>query len=74
MYKQVQKDYWTVDEVDLTRDARDWARKLSAGERYFVLQVLTLNLECPSNELVAHLAGDAHAAEVRTFFAFQNML
>jgi ribonucleoside-diphosphate reductase subunit M2 len=39
MYKQALASFWTVDEVDLSCDARDWLR-LSAGEQHFVKYVL----------------------------------
>jgi ribonucleotide reductase beta subunit family protein with ferritin-like domain len=39
MYKQALASFWTVDEVDLGADLRDWAR-LSHGEQRFVKHVL----------------------------------
>jgi ribonucleotide reductase beta subunit family protein with ferritin-like domain len=39
MYKQALASFWTVDEVDLGHDARDWAR-LSPPERSFIKTVL----------------------------------
>ena len=39
MYKQAVASFWTVEEVDLSQDARDWER-LSDGERGFVCSVL----------------------------------
>jgi ribonucleoside-diphosphate reductase subunit M2 len=39
MYKQALASFWTVDEVDLGGDFRDWA-KLTEGEQRFVKYVL----------------------------------
>jgi len=39
MYKKALASFWTVDEVDLGADLRDW-RRLSEGERRFVKLVL----------------------------------
>lgn len=39
MYKQAVASFWTTEEVDLNRDARDW-ETLSDDERYFVKHVL----------------------------------
>jgi ribonucleoside-diphosphate reductase subunit M2 len=38
-YKKAQASYWTVEEVDLSQDMRDWDR-LSAEERHFISYVL----------------------------------
>lgn len=38
-YKMAQASYWTVEEVDLTQDMRDWQR-LTDDERHFVSYVL----------------------------------
>jgi len=39
MYKKALASFWTVDEVDLGADLRDW-RRLSEGERHFIKTVL----------------------------------
>ena len=39
MYKQAQASFWTVEEVDLGEDQKDWDG-LSAGEKHFLSQVL----------------------------------
>jgi len=38
-YKMAQASYWTVEEVDLSQDKRDW-EKLTAQERHFISYVL----------------------------------
>jgi len=38
-YKMAQASYWTVEEVDLSQDLRDWER-LTAEERHFISYVL----------------------------------
>ena len=38
-YKKAQASYWTVEEVDLSQDMRDW-EKLTAEERHFISYVL----------------------------------
>ena len=40
MYKQALASFWTVEEVDLSQDSRDWNEKLTAPERRFVSRVL----------------------------------
>lgn len=38
-YKQAQASYWTVEEVDLSADMRDWVR-LTDDERHFISYIL----------------------------------
>jgi hypothetical protein len=38
-YKKAQASYWTVEEVDLSQDMRDWA-VLTPEERHFISYVL----------------------------------
>jgi len=40
MYKQAVASFWTVEEVDLSHDSRDWNERLTAPERRFVSHVL----------------------------------
>ena len=38
-YKRALASFWTVDEVDLSRDPEHWAR-LTGGEQHFIKHVL----------------------------------
>lgn len=40
MYKQAVASFWTVEEVDLSQDLRDWRERLTSPERRFVSRVL----------------------------------
>ena len=39
MYKQAEASFWTIEEVDLAADAKDW-EKLKPTEKYFISHVL----------------------------------
>lgn len=39
MYKKAEASFWTVEEVDLTKDIEHW-QKLSDNERYFIQNIL----------------------------------
>ena len=39
MYKKAEASFWTAEEVDLSKDLKDW-EKLKPDERYFVSHVL----------------------------------
>src|SRR5437588_9168427 len=40
MYKKAEASFWTVEEIDLSRDFNDWEYCLTNDERYFVSRVL----------------------------------
>ena len=40
MYKKAEACMWTVEEVDLSKDRRDWEKKLNEDERYFISHIL----------------------------------
>ena len=44
MYKRALASFWTVEEVDLSKDLNDWER-LSDSERHFVENVFHFSLE-----------------------------
>ena len=73
MVKQAQASYWVVEEVDLSEDARDWAR-LTEHEREFVLHVL--GFFAGSDGIVIENLGERflrefETPEVRSFYTFQ---
>ncbi|RAX31763.1 UNVERIFIED_CONTAM: ribonucleoside-diphosphate reductase, partial [Escherichia coli] len=39
MYKKAVASFWTVDEVDLSKDLSDW-KKLNNEEQYFIKNIL----------------------------------
>jgi ribonucleoside-diphosphate reductase subunit M2 len=73
MYKQAVASFWTVEEVDLGSDMRDWER-LSAGERSFVKTVLAFFAGSDGivlENLAAHFMTEIQAPEARAFYGFQ---
>lgn len=40
MYKQAEASFWTLAEIDLSADIKDWKEKLTSDERYFISMVL----------------------------------
>ena len=40
MYKKAEASFWTVEEVDLSKDMVDWETKLNKDERFFISRVL----------------------------------
>jgi len=40
LYKQAVASFWTVEEIDMSTDVKQWETAMTADERYFVEQVL----------------------------------
>ncbi|KAF8065487.1 RNR2B [Scenedesmus sp. PABB004] len=73
MYKQALASFWTVDEVDLSHDLRDW-RKLTANEQHFIKYVLAFFAGSDGivlENLALRFMQDVAVPEVRAFYGFQ---
>ena len=76
MYKKAVASFWTVEEVDLSQDARDW-EKLTPDEKHFVSHVLAFFAASDgivSENLSERFSKDVPKPEVRAFYAFQNAM
>jgi ribonucleoside-diphosphate reductase subunit M2 len=77
MYKQAQASFWTVEEVDLSRDVWDWSRSLNDNERYFISHVLAFFAASDgivNENLVERFSSEVQSPEARTFYGFQIMM
>ena len=73
MYKRAEASFWTAAEVDLSHDAKDWA-KLSDDERYFISMVLAFFASSDgivNENLAARFMNDVKVPEARAFYGFQ---
>jgi len=73
MYKKAVASFWTVEEVDLSQDARDW-EKLTPDEKHFVSHVLAFFAASDGivlENLAARFMADVVAPEARAFYGFQ---
>lgn len=76
MYKKAMASFWTVDEVDLTKDLEHWAA-LSAGEQQFLKHVLAFFAASDGivNENIAQrFMAEVTCTEARCFYGFQLMI
>lgn len=74
MYKQAVASFWTVEEVDLTQDIKDFEEKLSDGERHFITHVLAFFAASDgivNENLAISFMNEIQMAEVRCFYGFQ---
>ena len=73
MYKKAVASFWTVEEVDLSQDARDWDR-LTPDERRFLSCVLAFFAASDGivlENLAARFMADVQVPEARAFYGFQ---
>jgi ribonucleoside-diphosphate reductase subunit M2 len=73
MYKKAEANFWTAEELDLSKDHDDW-NKLNDGEKYFIENVLAFF--AASDGIVNENLGERFLAEVQLleakfFYGFQ---
>ena len=73
MYKRALASFWTVEEVDLSKDLNDWER-LSDSERHFVENVLAFFAGSDgivTENLAQRFMNDIPIQEAKCFYGFQ---
>lgn len=76
MYKKHVSTYWTVEEIDFSKDGADWA-KLSQDEQYFIKNVLAFFAASDgivNENLVLRFMSEIKVPEVLAFYSFQNAI
>lgn len=72
-YKQAVASFWTIEEVDLSKDLKDW-EKLTKDEKHFVSHVLAFFAASDgivNENLVERFSQEVQVAEARCFYGFQ---
>uniref|UniRef100_A0A183IYM9 Ribonucleotide reductase M2 b n=1 Tax=Soboliphyme baturini TaxID=241478 RepID=A0A183IYM9_9BILA len=75
-FKKAEASFWTVEEVDLSKDMADW-EKLNDGERHFISHVLAFFAASDgivNENLVENFSQEVQALEARYFYGFQIAL
>ncbi|VDN50773.1 unnamed protein product [Dracunculus medinensis] len=75
-YKKAVASFWTPEEVDLSRDYRDW-ENLNHGERHFISRVLAFFAASDgivNENLVNRFSQEVQVPEARFFYGFQIMI
>ncbi|XP_044736647.1 ribonucleoside-diphosphate reductase subunit M2 B [Chrysoperla carnea] len=73
MYKKAEASFWTVEEVDLSKDMKDWD-SLKDGERHFISHVLAFFAASDgivNENLVERFSQEVQLPEARCFYGFQ---
>ncbi len=72
-YKEAESNFWTTEEIDLTRDKRDWD-SLTKNERYFIEMTLAFFAGSDgivNENLVERFMKDVQLLEAKFFYGFQ---
>lgn len=73
MYKKALASFWTVEEVDLSKDINDW-KNLSENERHFIENILAFFAGSDGivlENLAQRFMNDIKPSEVKCFYGFQ---
>ncbi|EME26633.1 ribonucleoside-diphosphate reductase subunit M2 [Galdieria sulphuraria] len=73
LYKRAEASFWTVEEVDLSQDLRDW-NSLHSSEQHFISHVLAFFAASDgivNENLAARFSTEVQVPEARCFYGFQ---
>ncbi|AEN03609.1 ribonucleotide reductase small subunit [Yokapox virus] len=73
MYKKAEASFWTVEEVDLSKDINDW-NTLTSDEKHFIKHVLAFFAASDgivNENLVERFCSEVQITEARCFYGFQ---
>ncbi|WBR61433.1 ribonucleoside-diphosphate reductase [Drosophila suzukii associated hytrosavirus 1] len=73
MYKKAEASFWTVEEVDLSRDQSDW-NTLTVNEQFFISHVLAFFAASDgivNENLIERFSQEVQVTEARCFYGFQ---
>jgi ribonucleoside-diphosphate reductase beta chain len=76
-YKIQQAAFWTVSEVDLSTDFKEWQERLNDKERHFISHVLAFFAASDgivNENIVVNLIEEVQIPEARSFYGFQIMM
>lgn len=74
LYKKAVGSFWTVEEIDLGADLKDWD-KLTDDERHFIKMVLAFFAASDGivmENIDTNFSKDVQIAEARSFYAYQS--
>ena len=74
MYKKAEANFWTAEELDLSKDLKDFQTKMNENERYFVENVLAFFAASDgivNENLVDRFCNEVQLLEAKFFYGFQ---
>jgi ribonucleotide reductase beta subunit family protein with ferritin-like domain len=76
-YKQHSSVHWTAEEIDLSKDMKDWTEKLNDNERYFIKNILGFFAGSDGivmENLATRFSREVQWPEAKFFYAEQNII
>jgi ribonucleotide reductase beta subunit family protein with ferritin-like domain len=73
MYKKAEASFWTISEIDLTQDLKEWPT-LTKNEQHFIKHVLAFFAASDgivNENLATRFMNDVQIPEARSFYGFQ---
>lgn len=73
LYKKAESSFWTVNEIDLSKDSNDWIN-LSNDERYFIKNIIGFFAGSDGiimENLALRFMKDVQLSEARAFYSYQ---
>jgi len=74
MYKKAEANFWTTEELDLSKDMNDYNNKLSDNEKYFLNNILAFFAASDgivNENLVERFCNEVTILEAKFFYGFQ---
>ena len=74
MYKKALASIWTVEELDLSKDTKDWEQKLNEDERHFIENILAFFAGSDGivlENLAQRFCNEIQIPEAKCFYGFQ---
>jgi ribonucleotide reductase beta subunit family protein with ferritin-like domain len=74
MYKKAESNFWTAEELDLTKDHKDYNDNLTDNERYFINNILAFFAASDgivNENLVEKFCQEVKVLEAKFFYGFQ---
>ena len=74
LYKSAVASFWTVEEVDLSKDLEDW-NKLKDSERHFITTILAFFASSDGivmENISCNFSREVQLSEARSFYAYQE--
>lgn len=75
LYKKAISSFWTVEEIDLAGDLKDWEGSLTSQEQYFIKMILAFFAASDGivfENIDFNFVRDVQIPEARSFYAYQG--
>jgi len=74
LYKRAESSFWTVNEIDLSKDINDWNEKLNNDEKHFIKNIIGFFAGSDGiimENLACRFMNEIQIPEARAFYSYQ---